>query len=243
MYPKTDQASTYCIQRAGGLCYGAGAYRTVDYHPQELKYRFDGLNKDNRYKLKAVFYRSTGGNSNPSGNWLLQPRCDQVSFGTVHLPDTTVVVIERELPRQCLNDGAVEISVRKIKGEYAVCSALEIVEYTTGKGEKAGGIQEAESEPISLSYHYELLPSVPNPFNRTTAISYQLAKPGKVSLKVYNTLGQLVRTLEDGEKQAGHHRAIWDGKDQSGQKAANGVYLYRLEAGEFGQTRKMTLVR
>jgi hypothetical protein len=244
IYPRTDQASAYCTQRAGGLCYGAGAYMTVDYHPEELKYRFEGLNPDNRYKAKMVFYRSTGsGNTNTSNNWLLMPKCDQVSFGTVHLADTTVVVVEREIPRQCLNDGAVDITVSKIKGEYAVCSALEIVEYNTGKGDKAGGMQETESGPMTLSYRYELLPSVPNPFNRTTAISYQLAKPGKVSLKVYNTLGQLVRTLEDGEKQAGHHRAIWDGKDKSGQKAANGVYLYRLEAGEFNRTKKMTLVR
>jgi hypothetical protein len=242
VYPKTDRASSYCTQRAGGLCYGAGAYRTVDYHPEELKYSFSGLNPDNRYKIKMVFYRSTGG-SGPSNNWILQPRCDQVSFGTVHLPDTTVVVIEREMPGQCLNDGAVEITVRKIKGDYAVCAAVEIIEYTTGKGEKSGGVQVSESNPLPATYRYELLPSAPNPFKRTTAIRYQTAKPGRVSLKVYNTLGQMVRKLEDGEKPAGRHSAVWDGRDQAGKSAANGVYLYRLEAGEFGQTRKMTLVR
>jgi len=243
VYPRTEQASQYCTQRAGGLCYGAGAYRTVDYHPQELKYRFAGLNKDNRYKLKAVFYRASGGDPNPSNNWLLQPRCDQVSLGTVHLPDTTVVTLEREIPKQCLNDGAVEVSIRKIKGEYAVCAALEIVEYTSGKGDKSGGIQSEVLNVPAGQYRYELLPSIPNPFNRTTAIGYQLAKPGRVSLKVYNTLGQLVRVLEDGEKKAGHHQVVWDGRDENGQLAANGIYLYRLESGDFGQTKKMTLIR
>jgi hypothetical protein len=171
------------------------------------------------------------------------PRCDQVSFGTVHLPDTTVVALERELPSQCLNDGSVEITVRKIKGEYAVCAALEIIEYTDGKAGKSGGVQSEVLNVPAGHYRYELLSCAPNPFDKATSISYQTAKPGRVSLKVYNTLGQLVRILEDGEKPAGRHSSVWDGKDQAGKAAANGVYLYRLEAGEFGKTRKMTLVR
>ncbi len=250
VYPRTEQASTYCTQRAGGLCYGAGAYRTVDYHPAELRYRFSGLSRDNRYKVKMVFYRSTGGGSpsaplgmNPSSNWLLQPRCDQVSLGTVHLPDTTVVALEREIPKHCLNDGAVEIAIRKIKGEYAVCVALEIIEYTTGGKGYGGGIQSAESEPMPLAYRYELLPCAPNPFKQTTTIKYQIAKPGRVSLKVFNTLGQLVRTLADEVANRGSYEVRCDGRDQAGQLVANGIYLYRLEAGDFGQTRKMALVR
>ncbi|HBE72728.1 MAG TPA: hypothetical protein DDW31_01270 [candidate division Zixibacteria bacterium] len=250
MYPKTDQASTYCTQRTGGLCYGAGAYMTVDYHPEELKYRFEGLNPNNRYKVKMVFYRSTGGSSpsaplgtNPSNNWLLMPKCDQVSFGAVHLPDTTVVTLEREIPKHCFQDGVIEVTIGRVKGDYAVCAGLEIIEYTDGKGGKSGGVQSEVLNVPAGHYRYELLSCAPNPFDKATSISYQTAKPGRVSLKVYNTLGQLVRTLEDGEKPAGRHSSVWDGKDQAGKAAANGVYLYRLEAGEFGKTRKMTLVR
>lgn len=243
VYPRTEQASTYCTQRAGALCYGVGAYNTVDYHPQELKYRFTGLNKVNRYKIKSVFYRSTGSGSSPSSNWILMPKCDNVTFGTVHLPDTTVVVLEREIPKNCLRDGEVEITVRRVKGDYAVCAGLEIIEYTTGDNYEGGGTQSAESEPLPASYCYELMPCTPNPFNRTTTIRYQLARPGLASLKVYNILGQVVKVLKNGHHQAGLHQASWDGKDEKGRQAASGVYYYDLTSGNYHEMKRLVLVR
>ena len=62
-------------------------------------------------------------------------------------------------------------------------------------------------------------------------------------LDVYNAAGQLVRVLVDSQKSEGRYRAEWDGLDTRGTQAASGVYLYRLQAGEFEQTRKMVLVR
>lgn len=244
VYPNTHQTSSYCIQRSGGLCYGSGVYMTVDYHPNELKYRIDGLNKDNRYKIKSVFYRSTNsGNGNPSSNWLLMPKCDQVSFGTIHLPDTTIVVMEREIPKQCFADGTVDVSIKKIRGDYAICSAIEIFEYTSDEVSKSGGVQALISGPIFVSYRYELLQNAPNPCRQGTTIRYQLAKPGKVSLKVYNTLGQVVKTIVDSDQQPGLYSINWDGKDNQGRQVANGVYLYRLSAGSFTDTKKLVKIK
>lgn len=244
VYPRTDQASTYCTQRAGGLCYGAGAFMTADYHPQELKYRFDRLRPGNRYKVKAVFYQATVTNpEDKAKDWLQMLKCDQTTLGLAHVPKGEAVVLEKEIPSHCLADGIVEIAILRVKGENAVCSGLEIIEYTDGDKADGGGAQSAESELLQAMYRTELLPCAPNPFDRSTNIKYQLAKPGKVSIKVYNTLGQLVRTLEDGERPAGYHSVIWNGKDHSGKMVANGIYLYRMEIGVYGQTRKMTLVR
>lgn len=75
---------------------------------------------------------------------------------------------------------------------------------------------------------YELSQNYPNPFNPTTTISYQLAKSGEVTLKIFNIAGQEVNLLERGFKQAGNHQVSWDGKDSGGNSVASGVYFYQL---------------
>ena len=93
-----------------------------------------------------------------------------------------------------------------------------------------------------------LLANFPNPFNPETWIPYQLSKPAKVTLTIYNMRGVVVRQLELGQKPAGAYlsrsRAIhWDGKNVIGEKVAAGVYFYTLTAGDFTATRKMLIVK
>jgi hypothetical protein len=78
----------------------------------------------------------------------------------------------------------------------------------------------------------------PNPFNPTTAISYQLQASGYVSLKVYDTTGRLVATLVDGMREAGTHEATFDGSN-----LASGIYLYTLNADRQVATGKMVLLK
>lgn len=89
----------------------------------------------------------------------------------------------------------------------------------------------------------QLLWCVPNPTTARVNISYQLSGPSTVSLKVYNIQGHLVKTLVNEAKPAGVHRVNWDGKDEHGNKVAAGVYLYRMDAGDYSTTRKMTMLR
>jgi hypothetical protein len=88
-----------------------------------------------------------------------------------------------------------------------------------------------------------LHPCAPNPAAGRTVISFQLAAPGRVSLGVYDVAGRLVRTLESGPREAGRQSVTWDGRDNFGRTAANGVYFYRLTAGDYTATRKLTIVR
>ncbi|MEN8006967.1 MAG: M1 family aminopeptidase [Candidatus Krumholzibacteriota bacterium] len=84
----------------------------------------------------------------------------------------------------------------------------------------------------------------PNPFNPSTTISFNLAAPGPVLLRVFDVSGRLVRTLvDDGDLAAGNHQAVWSGQDQSGRAAAAGVYFYKLDAAEYSRTRRMTMVK
>ena len=82
----------------------------------------------------------------------------------------------------------------------------------------------------------------PNPFNPSTIIPYELAAAAQVRLEVFNSIGQRVATLVDGEQPAGAHRAQWNGTDAAGRAVAAGVYLYRLTADGASQTGRMVLV-
>jgi flagellar hook assembly protein FlgD len=64
-----------------------------------------------------------------------------------------------------------------------------------------------------------------------------------ITLEVYDVLGQKVRTLVNEPKRTGNYEVTWDGKNDSGEKVASGMYFYKLSAGEFSETKKMVLLR
>lgn len=78
----------------------------------------------------------------------------------------------------------------------------------------------------------------PNPFNPTTNITFALPNESHVTLKVYNSLGQEVSTLVEGNMGAGTHNLVWDGS-----RLASGVYFYRMQAGNQVITKKMLLIK
>ncbi len=92
-------------------------------------------------------------------------------------------------------------------------------------------------EVAALSQNY------PNPFNPETNIGFELTESAVVSLKVYDVVGRLVRTLAVGQFEAGAHTVTWNGRDEAGAFAPSGVYLYKLEAGDFSQTRQLLLLK
>lgn len=107
---------------------------------------------------------------------------------------------------------------------------------------------------------FGLFQNYPNPFNPTTTIHYtipsteQRAGSGegrnnselcalRTTLKIYNILGQEVKTLLDQVQKAGYYTVAWDGRDRLGQEVPSGVYFYRLRAGDFSETRRMLLMK
>jgi hypothetical protein len=83
----------------------------------------------------------------------------------------------------------------------------------------------------------------PNPFNSGTTIEFSLPRAGYTELKIYNLLGQLVASPVQQNLSAGEHRALWDGKDQSGSPTPTGVYLYKITSGPYTSTKKMVLLK
>ena len=109
-----------------------------------------------------------------------------------------------------------------------------------------GGIGVVHPETLQIPQQTSLLANYPNPFNPETWIPYQLAKPADVKLTIYDINGHVVRDLDLGHQRAGTYRsrsraAHWDGKNESGEPVASGVYFYKFTAGDFSATRKMLI--
>ncbi len=84
----------------------------------------------------------------------------------------------------------------------------------------------------------------PNPFNPQTSIGFRLPEAAVVSLGVYDLAGRLIRSIvKDEVTQEGFHTVVWDGRDAGGLPAASGVYFYRLDVGEFSETKRMVLIK
>lgn len=129
---------------------------------------------------------------------------------------------------------------------------------TTCSGGGGGGCENAAIEAGSLvppcfaktigketeiPREFDLSQNYPNPFNPTTTIRFALPEQANATLRIYNLQGQLVRTLFGHYLGAGYYDSVWNGNDDAGKEVASGVYVYRLEAGRFIQSKKMTLVK
>ena len=100
-----------------------------------------------------------------------------------------------------------------------------------------------EVEGAALPENFNLGNATPNPFNPATTIRFEIPHSSRVELAVYNISGQKIATLTNREMQAGTYVADWDGRDSNGRLVASGTYIYTLRAGEFVESKKMSLLK
>ncbi len=134
-------------------------------------------------------------------------------------------------------DGEKEIVI----GDGYVLRVFE-VDFTTDVPE--------EDKDLVISNFIYLDQNYPNPFNYTTLIHFEVNSsqstvqgPVPTTLKIYNILGQQVRTLLDEEKIPGNYQVIWDGKDYKGKFVPSGIYFYQLTVGKYSESKKMLFLK
>ena len=128
-------------------------------------------------------------------------------------------------------DGQIELESAIVVGEDA--GKMNVTIKSVGSGSPNGALPSV----------FALSQNMPNPFNPTTEISFSVPQATEVKLEVLNILGQSVRTLVDEFKAAGSYSVTWDSRDNNYRGVASGIYLYRITAGEFTDTRKMILMK
>ena len=107
----------------------------------------------------------------------------------------------------------------------------------------SGTVSGIASNGNSVPSEFVLEQNYPNPFNPSTKIQFEIPASSRVSLKIYNSLGEEVATLVDNIMNAGTHSVEWNGKNHFNSTVASGVYFYRLTAENFVQTKKMLMIK
>ncbi len=130
-----------------------------------------------------------------------------------------------------------ETTICQQKGISLVNTKAEHIKFDFNPVELGSPMKPVLPTEFALSQNY------PNPFNPITTISYALPSNSYVKLSIYNILGQKVKTLVDGEEQAGFKNVIWDGKNDRGEEVGSGIYFYRIQTGSFTKTAKMSLLK
>jgi hypothetical protein len=124
------------------------------------------------------------------------------------------------------------------ESEYLADAVMELF----GEPVSVGG----NGESVYLPHVYSLSQNYPNPFNPSTTIRYDIPDgngPVLVKVHIYDVRGRLVRRLVDRQMDPGRYQVHWDGRNDQRRSVSSGVYLYRIEAGDFTSTRKMLMIR
>jgi hypothetical protein len=119
--------------------------------------------------------------------------------------------------------------------------ATELTIYGRPVNVTVEGTVDITDRPTRIPKTLVLHQNYPNPFNPSTNIEYSVKVVGQVQIRIFNTLGHVVRTLVDERKLAGAYSTTWDGKDDLGQPVASGLYYYQLSAKDFTSAKKMLL--
>lgn len=100
-------------------------------------------------------------------------------------------------------------------------------------------VEDEGAIPKSFGLHQNM----PNPFNNSTRIQFDIPEQTEITLRIFNSRGQLIQTLLDGTIEAGYHHIVWDGKNNSGTSVASGMYFIQIAAPKYHKVRKMLYIR
>jgi hypothetical protein len=214
--------------------YGDGFWRSTTSGYLWTQENF-GLN--NNY-VHALFFSDDGGsNQLYAGTW---PggvyRADDYTLTTPHWEDLGLT--------QFVNSDASGVNVSciyEIGGTLFVGTSDGRIYASNGDGPTSVGDEEVLNNVIPENFVVEQ--NYPNPFNPSTTIKFGIPEAGLVSVKIYDMLGQEIRTLVDGMKNAGTFAVTWNGDNDFGQKVSSGTYIYRVTVGANIITKKMVLLK
>jgi len=228
-----DTASVFCVQRESPIQYGG--YQ-VDYAASELIYDLPLLEPIFPYHLiKGTGYFEGAGNK-PQELWVNNEK----KFAFVvnaNQPFNFEIPIPRKLYQ---NEHRITVSIKNPQSNGVYLANLEICRLIDGRY-GGGGPQSTNTLPVVAEF--TLLPNTPNPFVKTTNISYQIQKSCKVFLKIYDIAGQLINTLVHEHQNSGFHTARWDGRDAGGREVSNGIYFIELKSDNESITKKVIKLR
>ena len=222
--------SAYTQRRGGYLNWGSG--KSADVDPDQLEYRIRGLDTSAYYVLDFGYYAPD------SGSVVAARAGDALLHGpkAITQDEACIPVL---LSKTTYASGTLSFTVERVEGPNAILGKFRLWKMPEGY---RGGPQSAGLASRNMVQPF-LAPPRPNPSTGEVYLGYWLPKESEATLRIFNTAGQLVREVDTGAKAAGTHNLTWDGKNASGRRVPNGVYLARLQAGSISATQKITILR
>ena len=139
--------------------------------------------------------------------------------------------------------GVIAIITLQRTGNVRSGISLENIDVIDHAGQLNSLEKAALDDAIPLPVKFELKSNYPNPFNPVTTIKYTLPITAHVKLVIYNSVGQVVKTLVSEEQQPDVYEVRWDSTNEAGIRVASGMYIYQITAGDFRATKKMILIK
>ncbi len=248
-----DEASDLTIDKAGNIYVTGGStgsltkqdYSTIKYLPNgdtAWVRRYNGPGNGDDVALAMTLDNSGNlyvtGQSYGSGTYM--------DYATLkYYPDGDTAWVERYNGPMNYWDDAYAIAVDGSGKVYVTGESYGIgtgLDYATIKYVQPTDVRD-ENEGNGRPCQFVLSQNYPNPFNQSTKIEFSLPASRSVCLNIYDLLGRKVRTLVRENLSTGQKSVFWDGKDNSGNEVASGVYFYQLRAGDFSESKKLILLK
>jgi flagellar hook assembly protein FlgD len=232
----SPELDAHLIRGTRTTTHGTEPERSIVTDAEEVIYSFRHLNPQLAYEVKASYFAGEG-------------FVEQVLYAEQEALHPAMTVsqapIQTEwlaIPAQAIADRHLELRFAKTGGSGNV-SVAEV--WLREANYDPAHPPEVDQPATPLPKQFALQQNYPNPFNPSTAIEFSIPEgfQGAVTLRIYNTLGELVRELVAEELRPGTYREVWDGLDNTGRRLATGVYLYQLKAGSYTATRKLMLMK
>jgi hypothetical protein len=182
-------------------------------------------------------FADLGGGSNPWGIFNVWPPAQKLTWvvHTLNNPAWIGTAVNALVRGQNTASGGPSASDSLGSVNYAVADQYAHLYFSPTSSPVIG--------PVALPTTFSVAQNYPNPFNTSTEISFSLPISGDISLEIYDIMGNRVKTLVEEYRAAGSYKVIWDGNNDSGEKAASGLYLYKLKAGDQVITKKMIMLK
>jgi hypothetical protein len=162
-----------------------------------------------------------------------------------HVDGNKVMVANALTGEPVSGEGQVVTLTFKVLGDFEDLARFDISEAVLfdGEGQSNPAVVLGSLEIQTTPTEFSLLQNYPNPFNPETNIKYNLAEGAGVQLRIYNIVGQVVRTLVSEQQSAGRYQVRWDGTDDRGSAVSSGIYFYQISAGSFSDVKRLMLLK
>ena len=191
---------------------------------------------------------ASGGTSPYSYSWSYYVYCNDVQLAKTQPSESDIIITPNAVPCGYWFTSSITTNTFSRRGDtrsfIVKCVVRDASNSTvTVTQEVSSGVplpkyQAVNDNAVVKEFKTELLDNYPNPFNPSTKISYSLKTEGRVSLKIYNTLGEEVIKLVDEIKPAGSYEVVFNAAE-----LPSGIYIYRMQSGEYISSKKMLLIK